>query len=63
MADKILKILEYNDIRFENPIERIHIIIGIVENFCHEIVYHKHDKINYELMENEIINLIMKLLK
>lgn len=63
MADKILKILEYNDIKFENPIERIHIIIGIVENFCHEIVYHKHDKINYELMENEIINLIMKLLK
>ena len=63
MTDKILKILEYNDIRFENPIERIHIIIGIVENFCHEIVYHKHDKINYELMENEIINLIMKLLK
>ena len=63
MTDKILKILEYNDIKFENSIERIHIIIGIVENFCHEIVYHKHNKINYEIMENEIINLIMNLLK
>jgi len=62
LTNKILKILEYNNIKIENSIERIHIIVGIVENFCHEIVYHKHDKINYEIMENEIINLIMKLL-
>ena len=63
LTNKLLEILEYNNIKIENSIERIHIIIGIVENFCHEIVYHKHDKINYEIMENEIINLIMKLLK
>ena len=63
LTNKLLKILEYNNIKIENSIERIHIIVGIVENFCHEIVYHKHDKINYEIMENEIINLIMKLLK
>lgn len=63
MTNRILKILEYNNIKFENPTEKIHIIIGIVENLCHEIVYHKHDKINYEIMKNEIINLIMNLLK
>lgn len=63
MTNKILKILEYNNIKVKNPTEKIHIIIGIVENLCHEIVYHKHSKINYEIMENEIVNLIMKLLK
>ena len=63
MTNKILKILEYNNIKVENPTEKIHIIIGIVENLCHEIVYHKHNEINYEIMENEIIYLIMKLKK
>jgi len=63
MTNKIIKVLDYNNIKIENPTEKIHIIIGIVENLCHEIVYHKHNKINYEIMENEIINLIMKLLK
>lgn len=63
MTNKILKILEYNNIKVENPTEKIHIIIGIVENLCHEIVYHKHNEINYEIMEDEINNLIMKLLK
>ncbi len=63
LTNKLLKILEYNNIQIENPTEKIHIIIGIVENLCHEIVYHKHKKINYEIMENEVINLIMILLK
>ena len=63
LTNKLLKILEYNNINIKNPIEKIHIIIGVVENLCHEIVYHKHKKINYEIMENEVINLIMLLLK
>ena len=63
LTNKLLKILEYNNINIKNPIEKIHIIIGVVENLCHEIVYHKHKKINYEIMENEVINLIMLLSK
>ena len=63
MTDKIVQILEYNNIVFDNPIEKIHIVIGITENLCHEVVYHKHNRINYEVMENEAINLIMILLK
>lgn len=63
LTKKIVQILKYNDIEFENPTEKIHIAIGIVENLCHEIVYHKHNKINYEVMENEVIDLIVKLLK
>lgn len=63
MTNKIVEILKCNKIEFENPIEKIHIVIGIIENFCHEVVYHKHDKINYEAMEDEVIKTIIQLLK
>ncbi len=62
LTNKIVRILEYNNIIFDNPIEKIHIIIGIIENLCHEIVYHKHNKINYDVMIDETISLVMKLL-
>lgn len=62
-TNKIVDFLKYNNIELENPIEKIHIVIGIIDNFCHEIVYHKHSKINYEAMENEVIKTIIQLLK
>ena len=63
LTNKFVKILKYNNIEFENPIEKIHIVIGIIENLCHEVVYHKHNKIDYEAMENEVIKIIVNLLK
>ncbi|MBP3596161.1 MAG: hypothetical protein J6J60_02005 [Clostridia bacterium] len=43
--------------------EKIHIAIGIVENLCHEIVYHKHEKIDYEAMKKEVIEIVFGFLK
>lgn len=63
LTNKIVKILEHNNIKLANPIEKIHIVIGIIENLCHEIVYHKHSKINYDAMENEVIKMIVTILK
>ena len=63
MTNKIVEILKYNNIEIENPIEKIHIAIGIIENLCHEVVYHKHNRINYENMEQEVIQIVVKLLK
>ena len=63
LTNKIVQILKYNNIEFENPIEKIHIVIGIIENLCHEVVYHKHKKIDYDIMINEVINIIVNLLK
>jgi len=42
--------------------EKIHIAINIVENLCHEIVYHQHDYINYEVMTDEAIKIIITML-
>ena len=63
LTNKIVQFFKYNNIEFENPIEKIHIVIGIIENLCHEVVYHKHNKIDYEAMEDEVIKIIVHLLK
>lgn len=63
MTEKIVELLKNNGINIENMREKVHIIIGIVENLCHEIVYHKHSKINYDIMKSEVINIIIKMLK
>ncbi len=63
MTEKVVCLLENNNIHLKNLREKVHIIIGIVDNFCHEIVYHKHDKIDYDIMKNEVINTIINILK
>ena len=63
LTNKIVQFFKYNNIEFENPIEKIHIVIGIIEYLCHEVVYHKHNKIDYEAMEDEVIKIIVHLLK
>lgn len=63
MTNKINCILENNGLRLENSIEKIHIIIGIVDNLCHEIVYHHHSEMNYKAMKEEVIKLILYILK
>ena len=62
-TNKIVNILNTNGIRKDNLEEKIHIIIAMVDNLCHDIVYHKHENINYNAMKNIVINEIIHLLK
>lgn len=59
----VTNVLRENGIGGDGLEERVHIIIGIVENYCHEIVYHKHSILNYDVMKNEVINVICHMLK
>lgn len=47
----------------ENPVEKIHIIYNLIENYCHETVFQKHDHLNYELLYEYTVQTIMFLLK
>lgn len=58
----IVDTLKNNNINADNLVERVHIIIGIVENYCHEVVYHQHQTIDYNIMKNEVIKIIYNLL-
>ena len=58
----IVDTLKNNNINADNLVEKVHIIIGIVENYCHEVVYHKHQTIDYNIMKKEVIKIIYNLL-
>jgi len=63
MTKKITEFLEQNGYSSNNLNEKVHIIIGMVDNLCHEVVYHKHKELNYEVMTDLAIENIINLLK
>lgn len=63
MTKKIVTLFENNNFHIANCSEKVHIAYNMIDNLCHEIVYHKHDKINYHIMKKEIIEIIVNLLK
>lgn len=63
MANKIVNLLKSNNINPTNIEEKVHIAVGLVDNLCHEIVYHKHEQMDYSVMKSEVINLIISMLK
>jgi AcrR family transcriptional regulator len=63
MTEKIVSLLENNNMHIKNAYEKVHIAIGLIDNLCHEIVYHKHEAINYNLMKDEVIDIIVNILK
>ena len=58
MTEKIYNLLINNGFDSENLMEKSHICIGLIDNLCHEIVYHKHNKLNYEVMTNICVDTI-----
>ena len=62
ITKKISELLMYNGYNFNNINERVHLIIGIIENLCHEVIYHKHSSINYENMTSLVVNTIVNIL-
>ncbi len=63
MTEVIYNLLIDNGFDSKNLMEKSHICIGLIDNLCHEIVYHKHDKLNYEAMTNIVIDEIVYMLK
>lgn len=59
---KIVEALSTNNMHLINSPEKIHIILGIVENYCHEVVYHHHKSLNYDIMKKEVIEIIYNIL-
>ncbi len=62
MTDKISNILINSGFNSKNMEEKVHIIIGIIDNYCHEVVYHKHEKLDYNAMKEEILNIIINVI-
>lgn len=62
MTNTIVDLLVTNGFKVTNLAEKVHIAIGLIDNLCHEIVYHKHDSMNYNVMIDLVIKMIMDLI-
>ena len=62
MTKKIYNLLIENGFDDVNLLEKSHIVIGLIDNLCHEIVYHKHSELNYQIMTDICVNAIVDIL-
>lgn len=62
VTEKISTILFNSGFNNDNIKEKVHVIVGIIENFCHEVVYHKHKSLDYNVMKKQILNIIINVL-
>ena len=62
MTKNISKILLDNGFDAKNLDEKVHIAIHLIDDLCHEIVYHKHKDLDYDIMINLVINNISNLI-
>lgn len=63
MTKSIADLLVKNGFNEKNILENVHISINLVDDLCHEIVYHKHTELDYDIMINSVIDIIINLLK
>lgn len=63
MTDKISDLLIQNGFSNENIHEKVHTIIHLIDDLCHEIVYHKHKCMNYDVMIDLVVDTIVGLIK
>ncbi len=63
MTNVFKEILINNNFKDDNLYEKVHIMLGLIDNLCHEVIYHKHNDMNYETMTELVINNIKSLFK
>ena len=63
MTNALKDILIDNNFKDKDLYEKVHIMMGLIDNLCHEIIYHKHDDMNYDIMTNLVIENIKNLFK
>ena len=60
----LAEIFKNSNFESDDLYEKSHLIIAWMDNLCHEVAYHKHKELNYEIMTNividEIVNLLIK---
>ena len=63
MTKAIKNILINNNFSNDKIDERVHIMMGLIDNLCHEVIYHKHNEMNYDIMTDLVIENIKNLFK
>lgn len=62
-TNTLISVLESKNIQTDNIKEKAHLIISMIDNLCHEVVYHKHKNMNYDVMKEFVVKSIINLLE
>lgn len=62
-SEKLYHLFRNNNINDNNLREKTHLIVNLIDNFAHEEIYHKHSNLNYEIMEDIVIDTIINILQ
>ena len=55
LTNGLYELFKQANIKEDDLLEKIHIMIGMIDNFCHEIVYHKHNSLDYQKMKKILL--------
>lgn len=61
MTETLTNLFIESNFKNENLKEKVHVMIGLIDNLCHEIIYHKHDGMDYDAMTDIVIKSIKDL--
>lgn len=62
-SNKLYNLFANNGYNTDGLKEKTHLIVNLIDNLAHEEAYHKHDNIDYEKMENIVVDTIINLLE
>ena len=62
-SEKLYHLFRNNNISDNNLKEKTHLIVNLIDNFAHEEIYHRHSDLNYEVMEDIVIDTIINILQ
>lgn len=63
MTDNLIKSFADNGITTDHLKEKVHVAVNLIDDLCHEVVYHKHNSMNYDVMIDVVVKCIKDLLK
>ena len=61
IAGRITAVLREFGFSDAHLLERVHVARGIMEDYCHEIIYSKHETMDYTAMREIVIGQVVSL--
>lgn len=62
-SNKLYNLFVNNNFNKENLKEKTHLIVNLIDSLAHEEAYHKHPNLDYNKMEDIVIDSIINILK
>lgn len=63
MTNSIKTLLLDNGFKDDYLSEKVHIMIGLIDNLCHEVIYHKHSDMDYNVMTKIVVDNVKNLFR